>query len=73
MNMIDRVYRLKHKMVLNIPGYNGTLNFINGQTFHIVGGVLYMEGVPIPPMLQEYLISWIKENPNLFVEDNRKF
>lgn len=71
--IINKVYRLKHKREVKLKGYNEPLRFNNGQEFHIVNDVLYMNGQPVSTGLQLDLLKWVKENPLLFVEDTRKF
>jgi hypothetical protein len=69
----NRVYRLKNGMVLDIPNTTESLKLRNGEEFHIVNDVLYMQGFPVPTGLQAFLIKWIKDNPVLFVNDTRIF
>jgi hypothetical protein len=68
--IVDRVFRLKNNFDLKIP--NGdTINLKGGSELHIVTDVLYMNGYPLPIGLQDYMINWIINNPNLFINDNR--
>ncbi len=72
-NIINKVFRLKNDLDLNLDGYKQMLNFKGGQEFHIVNNILYMNAHPLPAELQNKLIKWIKENPVLFIDDTRKF
>lgn len=72
-NIENRVYRLKHGKKTNISGINETLDFKDGQEFHIVADVVYMGGFPLPGGMQKPFIEWILKNKNLFVEDTRHF
>lgn len=68
----NKVFKLKRKTELKAP--NGEmLTFNDGQEFHIVADVLYMNGILLIPGLQKLLINWILNNKNLFVEDTRIF
>ena len=44
------------------------LEFEVGTEFHIVMGVVYMKGFPIPHGVQQTILSWIEKNPSLFKE-----
>lgn len=66
--ILNRVYRLKQKQQLD----HG-LEFPMGEEFHIVSDVVYMQGHPLPPELQNYMYEWITNNPKLFVDDTRQF
>jgi len=70
---INKVFRLKRGGKFNIPGLRDELEFINGQEFHIVLDVLYMNGFPLPMAMQTPIINWIFNNKFLFVEDTRNF
>lgn len=69
----DKVLRLKHGGNVNIPGIKDTITFDNGEEFHIVGGVVYMKGFPLPAPMQAQFKKWLLDNPSLFVEDTRNF
>lgn len=69
----DKVLRLKNDFNLSLPNTNDVFNFKGGQEFHIVADVLYMGGYPLPMGLQNFLIGWINDNPNLFVNDTRNW
>jgi hypothetical protein len=73
MKYVDKVLRLKKDIDLKIAQYNEPMKFKKGQEFHIVANVLYMGGYIIPIGLQKPLISWIEDNPNLFMGDTRNF
>jgi len=61
---------LKLKKEASLP--NG-LKFPERTEFEIVMNVVYMGGFPVSTNLQATLLNWIKSNPNLFVDDTRKF
>ena len=44
------------------------LEFPIGTEFHIVMGVVYMQGFPLPQGVQRTILSWIENNPKLFKE-----
>lgn len=62
------VLRLKQEATLP----NG-LKFPTGTEFEIVMDVVYMRGFPLPPDIQTTMYSWLTTNPNLFIDDTRKF
>lgn len=68
----NKVFRLKHGGEYDIPML-AKMTFINGQEFHIVADLLYMNGFPVPGGMQGPLINWIVNNKLLFVEDTRNF
>jgi len=47
----NKVFRLKHGGEYDIPML-AKLTFINGQEFHIVADLLYMNGFPLPMAMQ---------------------
>ena len=49
------------------------LEFKAGTEFEIVMDVVYMQGFPVPPNVQSTLYHWLTTNPQLFVDDTRKF
>jgi hypothetical protein len=67
----DRVFRLKYAETLNLPEIPQPMEFADGEEFHIVAGVLYMKGFPLPGGMQRPLMEWILNNPRKFVSDNR--
>lgn len=69
----NKVFRLKHQHELKVPNMNDSFKFAAGEEFHIVADVLYMRGVPVVPAIQNIIMSWIQNNPLLFVEDTRNF
>ena len=44
------------------------MEFPEATEFHIVMGVLYMKGFPVPQSVQQTMLTWIEDNPNLFRE-----
>jgi hypothetical protein len=70
---VNKVFRLKKPMVVNLNGIPEPLSFKLGEEFHIVTDVLYMNGTLLPPPFQEPIINWVESNPNLFVDDTRQF
>jgi hypothetical protein len=70
---VNKVFRLKKPMVVNLNGIPEPLTFKLGEEFHIVTDVLYMSGMLLPPPFQGPIINWIESNPNLFVDDTREF
>lgn len=64
----QRVMKLKKDAVLP----NG-ITFKAGTEIEIVMDVVYMGGYPIPPALQPTLYNWISDNPNLFINETRRF
>jgi len=69
----DRVFRLKYAETVNLPEIGQAMDFANGEEFHIVAGVLYMKGYPVPGAMQRPIMEWILNNPTKFVNDNRNF
>jgi hypothetical protein len=69
----NRVFRLKHAENLKLKEIPQVMEFKNGEEFHIVAGVLYMKGFPLPGGFQRPLMEWILNNPTKFVEDTRNF
>ena len=57
----NKVLKLKNAATLS----NG-VNFPAGQEIEIVMDVVYMGGYPLPPNMQNMLLNWINNNPNLF-------
>ena len=49
------------------------LGFQEGQEFHIVSDVVYMQGMPITMDMQKFMYKWITENEKLFRLDSRSF
>jgi len=49
------------------------MNFKGGEEFHIVTDVVYMQGHPLPPEMQNMFYEWITKNPTLFIDDTRQF
>ena len=66
--MKDGVYQLKKDSSLQ-----NNLEFKKGQEFELVGGVLYMQGFPIPFNMQATITSWMNANQHLFLNDTRNF
>lgn len=64
----NRVYRLRQPAEIE----HG-LNFKGGEEFHIVSDMVYMQGHPLPPELQNFIYTWIIQNPKLFIDDTRQF
>lgn len=62
----DKILLLKK--AASLP--NG-LEFKSTTEFHIVMGVVYMQGFPVPMGLQKMLMAWIEDNPKLFTEIKR--
>lgn len=69
----NTVFRLKRGGKFKLPGISDEVEFINGQEFHIVADLLYMNGFPVPGPMQGPIINWIVNNKILFVEDTRNF
>lgn len=69
----DRVFRLKFAEKVNLPGIPQPLEFTDGEEFHIVSGVLYMKGFPLPGGMQRPVMEWVLNNPTKFVRDNRNW
>tara|TARA_B100000927_G_C16042315_1_gene299583 strand:+ start:80 stop:310 length:231 start_codon:yes stop_codon:yes gene_type:complete len=69
----DKVFRLKKGENLKLEGIPQVMEFNNGEEFHIVAGVLYMKGFPLPGGFQRPLIEWILNNPKKFIDDTRIF
>ena len=69
----NRVFRLKYGKETMVPGVPDMFTFKDGQEFHIVAGMMYMGGYPLPPGLQKPITDWVLGNPTLFVEDTRNF
>jgi len=44
-----------------------------GQEIEIVMDVVYINGFPVPPVLQNTFYLWIKNNPDLFVNVTKKW
>lgn len=64
----NKVFRLnKPHTLMKDMSFNG------GEEFHIVTDVVYMQGHPLPPEMQNMFYEWITKNPNLFTEDTRRF
>lgn len=61
-----RVLKLKAEATL---GEN--LTFPKGQEFELVKNMVYMRGMPVQPNMQQFIYSWITNNPKLFVDDTR--
>ena len=66
--MQNKVLKLKDAATLS----NG-VNFPAGQEIEIVMDVVYMGGYPLPPNMQNMLLNWINNNPNLFNETTLKW
>ena len=49
------------------------IEFKVGQEFEIVVGVVYMNGYPLPFNIQQTMLNWINNNPNLFLNDTRNW
>ena len=64
----NKVLKLKNAATLS----NG-VNFPAGQEIEIVMDVVYMGGYPLPPNMQNMLLNWINNNPNLFNETTLKW
>ena len=64
----NKVLKLKDAATLS----NG-VNFPAGQEIEIVMDVVYMGGYPLPPNMQNMLLNWINNNPNLFNETTLKW
>lgn len=64
----NKVLKLKDAATLS----NG-VNFSAGQEIEIVMDVVYMGGYPLPPNMQNMLLNWINNNPNLFNETTLKW
>ena len=62
------VLKLKNETTLN----NG-LTFPAGTEFEIVIDVVYMKGFPLPPAMQNEMYNWLVGNPQLFIDDTRRF
>ena len=69
----NRVFSLKFAEKVNLPEIPQPLEFANGEEFHIVAGVLYMKGFPLPGAMQRPVMEWVLNNPNKFVGDTRNF
>ena len=69
----DRVFRLKHGETVTLQEIGQPLEFADGEEFHIVSGVLYMKGYPLPGAMQRPLMEWVLNNPTKFVGDNRSW
>ena len=44
------------------------LDFKTGTEFHIVMGVVYMQGFPLPQNLQSTIMNWMDNNKTFFDE-----
>jgi len=69
----NAVFRLKHGATVQVPGIPDALTLPNGQEFQIVADVVYMNGFPVSPGMQNPIIDWILKNQILFVPDTRNF
>jgi hypothetical protein len=71
--IVNTVFRLKRGGKFKLPGIKDEVEFTNGQEFHIVSDLLYMNGFPVPGPMQGPIINWVINNKRLFVEDTRNF
>ena len=69
----NKVWRLKFAESIQPKGFPQPLNFRDGEEFHIVHDVLYMQGHPVPAEMQRPIVEWIEKNPTKFVDDTRIF
>jgi len=63
---MHKVLRLKKDVELK----NG-LSFKKGAEFEVLNEVVYMGGLPVAINMQYTMLTWINENPDLFVNDTR--
>lgn len=67
--MIDnRVFKLLKNTILD----NG-IKLSEGQEFEVVTDVVYMEGYPVPPNMQTFMLKWIINNPDIFADVTKKW
>jgi hypothetical protein len=66
--MKNGVYKLKKDAKLS----NG-VEFKKGQEFEVVDTVVYMGGHPLDFRAQNMVLSWMKSNKELFINDTRNF
>lgn len=64
----NKVLKLKNAATLS----NG-VNFPAGQEIEIVMDVVYIGGYPLPPNMQNNILNWVNNNPNLFNETTLKW
>lgn len=69
----NKVLRLKHGETVQLKGIPQSVTFRNGEEFHIVHDVVYMQGHPLEAGWQKPVIDWIEANPQKFVDDTRIF
>jgi len=41
------------------------------QEIEVVQDVVYVNGYPVPPAMQQLFLNWITNNPELFEDDTR--
>ena len=66
--IINKVFRLLKNVTLD----NG-IKLSESQEFEVVMNVVYMEGYPVPPNMQQFMLKWILSNPNLFADVTKKW
>jgi len=64
----SKVYRLKEAAEV---GKDMPLKA--GQEIEIVMDVVYVNGHPVPPMMQKTFYNWVTTNPKLFTDDTREW
>lgn len=66
--IINKVFRLLKNVTLD----NG-IKLSENQEFEVVMNVVYMEGYPVPPNMQQFMLKWILSDPNLFADVTKKW
>jgi len=64
----NKVYKLKKAVQVNKE-----IHLEAGQEIEVVMDVVYMGGYPLPPHFQHFFLNWLKNNPELFYDDTRKW
>lgn len=49
------------------------LKFNKNQEFEVVNRVVYIGGYILPPEMQNFILSWIENNPNSFEDVTRNW
>lgn len=50
-----------------------SIRFTKGQELEVVENVVYCGGFPLPFSIQPTVLAWIHQNPNLFINDTRRW
>lgn len=64
----NKVFKLLKKTTLD----NG-IKLSEGQEFEVVMDVVYMEGYPVPPNMQLFMLKWIINNPDIFADVTKQW